>query len=326
VTELQNLFSWSVSRHRLFSACRRAYYYRHYGSWGGWDETAPADVRELYVLKHLDNRFTFAGRVVHQVVADSLDRHRYGREVPLEEARERALTALRRGFRESRDGLHRERPKAATGLFEHEYAVPTSDKEWQRMRNRVFRCLDNFYASRVREAILEIGIENWLPIDAMSSFAFQETPIYVAPDFALRNPQGNALLIDWKTGRPEGAGDQVQLVCYGLFAREKWGIDPRRAVGELHYLLTGGTELVTLDPSALEAGIEHIRGSIAAMKALLDDADRNVADPARFPQTEDRETCTRCNFRRRCWPAWPPPLEAAVPASETAAAAAGEAA
>jgi CRISPR/Cas system-associated exonuclease Cas4 (RecB family) len=310
--QLKNEFSWSVSRHRLFQECRRAYYFRHYGSWGGWERGADPRVRDLYVLKNLNNRFTFAGQVVHERVADSLNRHRYGRTVSVEEAKQAALESLRLGFRQSRDGAYRAEPKKAVGLFEHEYHVEISDREWQAMRDRVFRCLDNFHRSKIRGIILETGIENWLPIDRMDSFEFEGVTVYVAPDFALRNPQGNALLIDWKTGR-SGAEDRTQLVCYGLFAREKWGVDPRRAIGELHYLLTNDVETVTLDDAALAEGVAHIRDSIAAMKSLLADPGANRAEMESFPRTEDRAVCARCNFRRICWESWPPEPEGAPP-------------
>lgn len=313
--ELQNEFSWSVSRHRIFTECKRAYYFRHYGSWGGWEPDADPLVRDLYVLKNLNNRFTFAGKVVHESVAESLNKHRYGRTVSLEEMRETALGALRAGFRQSRDGAYRSDPKKMVGLFEHEYPVEITDREWQAMRNRVFRCLDNFYKSKIRSIILETRVENWLPIDRMDSFEFDGVTIYVAPDFALRNNQGNAFLIDWKTGR-SGAEDRNQIVCYGLFAREKWGVDPRRAIGELHYLLTGAEETVTLDDAALEEGTAHMRESIAAMRSLLVDPQANRAEMESFPQTEDRGVCAQCNFRRICWERWPPQGEDAPPVPE----------
>jgi hypothetical protein len=90
------------------------------------------------------------------------------------------------------------------------------------------RCLENFYASSVRETILGTRIENWLPIDTLDSFAFEGTTVYVAPDFALKNTQGNALLIDWKTGARTD-GDRVQIVCW-LFAINGGG-GSERAVG-----------------------------------------------------------------------------------------------
>jgi CRISPR/Cas system-associated exonuclease Cas4 (RecB family) len=213
----------------------------------------------------------------------------------LEEARTTALEKLREGFRQSRDGVYRSEPKEAVGLFEHEYAEDIGDKEWQRIRDRVYRCLDHFYASDIRETILETRIENW-QIDGVT--------VYVAPDFALRNPQGNALVIDWKTGW-QAVQDRTQIVCYGLFAKEKWGVDAKRAIGELHYLLSGTVDIVTLDDTTLEEGTQHIRSSISAMKERLSDPEANRAEMERFEQTENRDLCARCNYRRVCWPEWP---------------------
>jgi len=303
--KIDNQFSWSMSRHRVFSECPRQYFYRHYGSWGGWDEASDPRTRQIYVLKQLGNRFTLAGQVVHEVVADVLNKHRYGFEVSLEKAQESALERLREAFKQSRSLAYRESPREAKGLFEHEYAEPVPDSEWRRMKDRVMKCLEHFYASRIREIILQVGIENWLPIDAMDSFVFEGVTVYVAPDFAIRNMQGNALLIDWKTGRSEGHDDRMQIVCYGLFARAKWGIDPARAVGELHYLLTRQNAIVTLDEMSLAEGVELMRASIHGMRSLLSDPGQNVADEDAFPRIDNAEVCERCNFRKICWPEWP---------------------
>jgi CRISPR/Cas system-associated exonuclease Cas4 (RecB family) len=117
--------------------------------------------------------------------------------------------------------------------------------------------------------------------------------------------QGNALLIDWKTGRTGGHDDRMQIVCYGLFARAKWGIEPARAVGELHYLLTRQNAIVTLDEMSLAEGVELMRESIRGMRSLLSDPLQNVADEDAFPRVDDPDVCEHCNFRKICWPKWP---------------------
>lgn len=303
MSRLVNEFSWSVSRDRIFSSCRRAYYFRHYGSWGGWEHDTDDRTRDIYRLKKLSNRFTLAGLVVHSVVAEVLDRHRYGRETTLEAAQERALESLKEAFRESRGDASRHRK--AVRLFEHEYAIPLQDTAWERMRDRVAECLTHFFASRIYRVILDTPVENWLPIDNLDSFMFEGVKIYVAPDFAFRNDLGNALVLDWKTGRQSADEDRAQIVCYGLFAWEKWKMAPRRTIGELHYLRTGEKDVVTLDETLLQAGRERIRRSIAAMRALLEDPAGNDAVEESFDRTENRDTCSLCNYRRMCWPEWP---------------------
>ena len=68
MAELANDFSWSKSRNGVFDECKRRYFYQYYGSWGGWDATAPAEVRRLYVLKQLASRQMWAGRLVHDAI------------------------------------------------------------------------------------------------------------------------------------------------------------------------------------------------------------------------------------------------------------------
>jgi hypothetical protein len=43
-----------------------------------------------------------------------------------------------------------------------------------------------------------------------------------------------------------------------------------------------------------------MRGSIAEMRAVLVDREKNAARVEDFPQTEDRARCARCAFRRPC--------------------------
>lgn len=143
----------------------------------------------------------------------------------------------------------------------------------------------------------------------MDSFEFDTMKIYVAPDFAIRNHRGNAILMDWKTGRVGDQGDILQIVCYGLYAKAKWGMDPARAIGELHYLLAGDTRQVSLDQETLDEGQNQMRGSIQAMKELLWDPVENHGREEDFPRTENVGMCRRCNFRRVCRPELAAPPE-----------------
>ncbi len=43
-------FSWSAAREELFRECPRAYYFRYYAAWGGWDGYADPECREIYRL------------------------------------------------------------------------------------------------------------------------------------------------------------------------------------------------------------------------------------------------------------------------------------
>ncbi len=61
MAELENTFSWSFSRHSTFEECPRKYWFNYYGAWGGWEYDAPAEARELYLLKKISNLHMLAG-------------------------------------------------------------------------------------------------------------------------------------------------------------------------------------------------------------------------------------------------------------------------
>src|SRR5690606_9490976 len=81
MAKLENRFSWSKSRHEKFEACLRQYYYQYYGSWGGWERGAPAEPRELYMLKKLTIRHAWSGTAVHDAIKRVRTLRRDGHEV-----------------------------------------------------------------------------------------------------------------------------------------------------------------------------------------------------------------------------------------------------
>src|SRR5262249_895737 len=98
---LSNDFSWSKSRHEKFQDCRRAYYLHYYGSWGGWEDGAHPELRQLWVLKKLANRFHWAGSVVHAVIKDALLEVRAGRRPDGTKAITRARFIMREDYKHS---------------------------------------------------------------------------------------------------------------------------------------------------------------------------------------------------------------------------------
>ncbi len=66
---LTNDFSWSKSRHEKLAGGKGAYYFQYYRSGGGWESTAAPEVRELYLLKKLGNRYSWAGSIGRSRVA-----------------------------------------------------------------------------------------------------------------------------------------------------------------------------------------------------------------------------------------------------------------
>ena len=74
MADLQNTFTWSVSRDKTFEMCARQYWWNYYGSWGGWSRDADPEARRAYMFKNLSNRWAWVGTAVHEAIEGLLKR------------------------------------------------------------------------------------------------------------------------------------------------------------------------------------------------------------------------------------------------------------
>ena len=301
---LQNEFSWSKSRHEKFSECLRAYYLHYYGSWGGWDATAPERARELYVLKKLGNRFTWAGSVVHACVRDVLLDIRAGKGVDADAVVTRARNVMREDFVWSRrKGYRTAKRKDFGGLQEHEYADALPEQAWKDNWATVETALRGFFASPWPELARGLKPEQWLEVDAgfeAGAFQMEGVRVFAIPDFAYVDADGAPVVVDWKTGGAREGYDE-QVLGYALYVAERYRFAPERVRTKLVYLNAGTEADVTVDPQALDGFRAHFRRSVDRMRAVLQDVARNTPLPEEhFPQADDLKACARCVFRRDC--------------------------
>lgn len=303
---LINELSWSKTRHERFSECRRAYYLHYYLSWGGWDMTAERWRRQLYILKKLSNRFTWAGSVVHAAIRGTLMAVHHGRRLEAARLIERVHHVMRADF-----GFSRERRywgdrirKEFSGLVEHEYGEELDPVVWKKNWQNVEQALGWFYQSDWIERAREVPKERWLEVDVIdfdkSVFRLDGLKVFAVPDFAFVDHDGATVIVDWKTGQPR-EGYEDQLLGYGLYLNQRYGRPLETMKAVLVYLNQGQQETLSLDAGAFDRFKEKFRDSTSQMKSVLRDVDRNVPQPeTAFPMTEDLASCARCVFRRAC--------------------------
>jgi hypothetical protein len=299
--ELTNEFSWSRSRDNTFQECRRKYFYHYYAAWGGWDASASAEVRRLYVLKQLSSRHQWAGRVVHDAIEMALHAFRDGRDLPVEPFIGDVIERMRGDWRSSRAARYRDNPKTAA-LFEHEYQVEIKAEAWRALSQNVSACLRNFFRLPLLTAIRRTSPEHWSIEHWSKVFDFEGTQVWVAPDFGFWNDDGRLVLVDWKTGGANPEAAAFQLGCYALYAQELLGVSPARVELLEANLREPLVTPLRWDDARLDAIREQLRLSIRSMKAYLADPTANVAVIGDFERTEDLRICRWCNFRAVCRP------------------------
>jgi hypothetical protein len=300
-----NDFSWSKSRHEKLQECPKAYYFYYYRSWGGWEADAPKDVRELYVLKKLANRYTWAGSIVHDALRDALLDMRAGRAVEPAKVEARALELMREDFRYSRGKAYwtQKYRKAFSGLVEHEYAEPISDEVWKQNAETVRTALGWFFGSRWPELARSLKPAQWLEVDAGAEYSFftlQGIKAFAIPDFAYVDEDGGAVVVDWKTGKVRDGYDE-QVLGYALYVSQRYRLPLEKVRTRLVYLNSGQEHEVRVDTASMDAFMAHFTQSVERMRGLLANATSNIPrEEVAFERTEDLGTCARCAFRRPC--------------------------
>lgn len=297
---IQNEFSWSKSRDELFNECKRKYYFNHYGCWGGWDQTAPERIRELYVLKNLSTRHIWIGQVVHEIIKYYLIQLKTGNNLTLSHLVFILKKKLKEDYDCSEAGIYKKFPKKKCGLVEHEYKYLISKDEWDELFKTAENCITHFYNSDTLKEIKKENIDKWLFLEDFLSFNFEGTKVFLSIDFAIRNGDNQIVLYDWKTGKERDVEMDVQLACYALYVIQKWNLDPDKLIIKKYNVALDKDDEFKITAETIEDIKEYMRKSIEDMKNVLKDKENNVAEEEDFPKTTNIKNCLRCNFKKVC--------------------------
>ena len=296
----QNTFSWSKSRDETFRECPRRYYFHYYGSWGGWNTDAPPQIRETYILKNLKSRHIWVGENVHHYIEKMIKQYPETKDLKLEDFSHQMTDQMRREFKASREGHYRKFPKKVLGLFEHEYDQEVSDERWKEMHETALRCLTQFANVVFPEHVKPIDPQNWKIIEHLLTFEMAGVPVYVKIDFCYKTDDEEVHILDWKSGRSEDVDSDVQLSCYGLFAKDYFNVP----VEKIHMMVCNVNTGKNTSSNLIEAKIDFIKhyitNSIQRMQQTLTDVEKNKTREENFPFTENEQTCRYCNFRKIC--------------------------
>lgn len=297
-------FTWSRSRAGTLALCPRRYFHRYYGSWRGWEEDADPETRRTYLLKKLTSLSAELGRSVHRRAFELGFRAAQGLELPsLEELVDRTRSELNEVVLSSRDRrAFRERPAGRAFLRSAWYGDGPDEEQVERTRERLeashreLRSREEWTALSAGELAAEFLADPDVVPDPRVSV--DGVPVYGEPDLVLRRPGEGAVVVDWKSGR-ERREDLLQLALQGLWLEATSGDE--ECVGRVVYLAEGVAYDVELGGRELEEARERVRRSIARMRRMMEDEDRNAARPREsFSLTDERVRCGWCNFYELC--------------------------
>jgi len=164
----------------------------------------------------------------------------------------------------------------------------------------VEQCLRNFYGSEMFALLKDLPQENWLEVENFSFFHLDGLKIWAVLDCSFRTDDG-ITIIDWKTGRATSKDISLQLSCYAMYSKDKWGIKPENIRLIEYNLLSDQKAEFTITKGEIKDTTSYIKGSVADMRSLLLDVDNNVPkDEKFFIKVEDERIRDRCNFKKVC--------------------------
>ena len=297
---LENLFSWSVSRARLFQDCRRKYWLNYYGSWNGWERDEAHEIREAYQQKKLTTRPMWIGTVVHEAAERALQ----GLEWRVPEVEESARWAVQKAKRDIEVSLaegYRRRPARIVAFSEHYYGLTGPEGDWQEELEEIERQVRGLFSNPVFLRMLAVP-ERILQVEQMLRVDLEGCPVWIVMDVMMDDGQGGVVIVDWKTGQSQDEERiSQQLGVYGLYARDHLGL-PSERIKALHVDLRARShKSLPITEEQLASAAAWVGTSSAEMRACLVDEVGNVAREEDFPPLpEGSEACSRCRFRRSC--------------------------
>ncbi|MBN1122389.1 MAG: PD-(D/E)XK nuclease family protein [Anaerolineae bacterium] len=297
-------FSWSVSRHHMFEACKRRYYLNYYGSRRVIDAKDRL-ISAVWWLKQVTSIRTWIGSVIHKAAQEAVRAVVEGEKLPDEKVAERANDLFRAGLTASQRGTKVEGQWLA--LLGHVYPergfALDLDAAAALVDDLAHTFLDSEAYALIRENpdhVREVD-EPFQSFLLDSGSRIGRTRVFAIPDVLLHDGE-QITVIDWKTGDVTEPGIHKQAGVYRLYAHRAYGLPEEAIRVQISDLGNYGE---TVDPPGgtpplAEAG-EFIRGSIGQMVELMEDVTYNTVSIRSFPLTADRSQCLRCGFQRACW-------------------------
>jgi hypothetical protein len=299
--ELKNTFSWSHSRRGTFESCPRQYWLNYYGSWGGWKNDAPDQIRQAYIQKKLTTRAMWIGTVVHDMAEGVLRDLQSGRVPGPDYHIRRAMNRAQRDIRDSEGGRWRDWPSKVCAFQDHYYEQPIDQAVWDSALAVIEQQIRGFFERPTVRRLHQVP-ERLMEVEELTQVTVGDVPVWVKLDALVSDGRGGAVVVDWKTGKHHQTEVvAAQLGVYGLYCTMQHGIPADRIIAMHVNLRTGDRTQHPIDAAVLEAAQADIKASADAMRAKLVDVPGNVADVADFPQLPEGDPkCAGCQFRRSC--------------------------
>lgn len=297
-------FSWSVARHNLFRFCRRAYFIRYYLAQGGWNLHAHPLCRTAYLEKYLPTLDQWIATAFEKAVSAALEIASTKRN---EDTRADAFrTLLLKQIQQQVGALYRslenraylEDPKLPA-LREH-YRCEEDFLDLDRLCGRIVRRFGEacavFLNSEFIRSVEKLSYPDYRLNQKFLCLPWRGFSVYLHGGI-IRFEADNVIMLSIAPETESGNKRFVMGLETAIFERivkYQW----LNRVPSLEKFLIGEDSAAFLfTPESLPAA-DVIDVSAEAMLLLVDENGMVKIDD--FPECDDTEQCTFCQFRNTC--------------------------
>lgn len=305
--------SWSHTRSRIHSRCKREFYFEYFRWDEPWTERAS-------ILKNLTTPLQAVGWVVDQVLKRAMIKLRDDGEIETDLAG-KARTATRRVLSDSPDIVAKMRKGVPPGRLAQSlqcdyYGFPLSPADLDRCLERAEACGRAASKSDFFHRLSELKPTNWGPLplpedeELPPRFALtSDIDVWVAIDFYAR-VSGRCYILDWKTGAAsERSQDEasLQLGVYALYAHHALGYPMEKILVSPVWLLEDASpRWGPVHQEWIERAREVILTETDSVRSVVEEVGeykgRAVfeASSEAFPPMPQRNKCAGCRFLELC--------------------------
>ena len=275
-------FSWSLTRHRLFRRCERAYFLHYYFAQGGWDRYADDLVRQVYDAKKSASYAYWLGDLTNRMLEEALDRVRF-----------LAPGARLRRFRNCFEDCMLEEFDRIDGRTLFDFPLPETDliRKAKADVAGAFRCL---VSSPGFQMVLRLQRSNFIHRNEEFEFYCDGTRIWFDPGVRWQEPECRcSLRILYPPFEEELCRTAADL--FACYCRERFRMENTISF----FLARDGEEWKEFSFHGNADYAESLmRGSIALMKQKIRPG--NVVVLSDFPEIGLPDVCRECRYSNVC--------------------------
>ena len=263
--------NWSASAAQLFEECPRRFFYRY----------QQIESTEDY-SEYTPSPGAYLGTIVHESLAGQVARWARGENIHLQTATEYAKDELERYVEANSETI-------ADRIDDTDGESFDSDS----FTRSLVRTARNHIRQFFRVIWPHLEDHQYIAHETRQTFEVSEEPVTVQPDLCTRNPEGDFVVTDWKTGAYDRfSNPTIQMQAYALYAHEAY--EPELCRIRVQLAHTGSGEFDRMVPTTED--MRQIRERITNDRAFW----TSMGDIKSYKTNPAVQKCSQCSYLHRC--------------------------